>query len=467
MGMDGDPGAGAVPDDPPRTFRETLRALGPGLIVTASIVGSGELIVTTGLGAKAGFILLWLVVLGCLVKVFVQIELGRFAVVAGKTTLDAMDSLPGPRARVSWLVWIWLVMYVCLGFQLAGILGGVAQTLSGGAGGGALDRSTAVGLAVVTAFLLASGRYRPLERFSTIMVCLFTTCTVVAVVLLQWTPYAMKFSDILEGLEFRLPENFVWAFAAFGITGVGASELIYYPYWCQEKGYGRRVGTAGTAGIPETPGTEGDDAARLERARGWVRVLKIDAWTSMAIYTLATAAFYFLGAAVLHAKSLTVKDADLVPTLSHMYRETFGGVGMAVFLVGAFFVLYSTFFVATASNARLLADALGVFRVVRFRSEEGRRTAVRIACVGLPIAYLAIYLGAWLLGDADFSVSLVLVGAVAQAIMLPLLALLALYLRHRLLDRRLRPGRFWTAALWVAFLCMAAVGVYQAWEKLF
>ncbi len=34
----------------------------------------------------------------------------------------------------------------------------------------------------------------------------------------------------------------VTALATFGIIGVGASELISYPYWCLEKGYARSAG---------------------------------------------------------------------------------------------------------------------------------------------------------------------------------------------------------------------------------
>jgi Mn2+/Fe2+ NRAMP family transporter len=53
---------------PPRSLREMLAYLGPGLIISANIVGSGELIVTTQLGAKAGFTLLWFIVFSCLIK---------------------------------------------------------------------------------------------------------------------------------------------------------------------------------------------------------------------------------------------------------------------------------------------------------------------------------------------------------------------------------------------------------------
>jgi manganese transport protein len=431
----------------PTTLRGALRELGPGLIITGSIVGSGELIVTTGVGASAGFTMLWLVVLGCLVKVFVQIELGRHAITSGTTTLASMNGVPGPRAVVSWLLWLWLLMFASLFFQIAGIVGGVAQVVDQ-AGLRLPDRTLALAIATLGAALLVSGRYRLIERVSVILVFSFTVSTIAAVALLAATPYAIRPSDLAEGFSFRLPESFTWAFAAFGITGVGASELIYYPYWCLEKGYARRTG-------PPEPGPEW-----LARARGWIRVLQVDAWTSFVVYTAITAAFYLLGAAVLHRKGLAVEDAELIPTLSHMYRETLGPAGLWVFLVGAFFVLFSTFFVATASNARLFADGASIFGVLRLSSEAGRRRTVRICCVLFPFVNVFLFV------VVARPVALVLVGAVAQAIMLPLLALLALHLHHAKTDPRLRAGSVGLLGLWIGFASMALIGLYQAVEKL-
>ena len=96
--------------EPPHKLTAAFKQIGPGLILAASIVGTGELINTTSLGAKAGFSLLWLILLSCVIKVFAQVELGRYAITHGKTTIDAFDSLPGPRLGVSWLCWLWLVM---------------------------------------------------------------------------------------------------------------------------------------------------------------------------------------------------------------------------------------------------------------------------------------------------------------------------------------------------------------------
>ena len=76
---------------PPRTVLGVLRQLGPGLIIAGSIVGSGELIATTKTGAEAGFWLLWLIIIGCVIKVFIQVEFGRYAISSGTTTCGIMN----------------------------------------------------------------------------------------------------------------------------------------------------------------------------------------------------------------------------------------------------------------------------------------------------------------------------------------------------------------------------------------
>jgi manganese transport protein len=431
----------------PTDFLGIVRQLGPGLIISAIIVGSGELIVTPKLGAAVGFQLLWFMIAGCFIKVFVQIELGRFAIVNRMTTLEAMNSMPGPRFRVSWLVWLWLLMYIALVFQVAGMVGGLASVFE--LGGLPLKNWVlTILVAASCAILLLIGRYSLVEHFSTVLVALFVLCTLIAVVALQSTPYAITLAQLGSGLTFQLPEKFTTAFAAFGIIGVGASELIYYPYWCLEKGYGRSIGPN-----DQTP-------AWRERALGWLRVLRIDAWVSFAIYTTTTIAFYLLGAAILHAKNLQVENSQMITTLSHMYRETFGPWSFWFFLVGAFAVLYSTVFGATASNARLFADAVSLFGLKKYRDAAERMRWVKIGCVLLPIAFAVVYLT---LGDP---VSLVFVGALAQGLMLPFLGVAALYFHYRRMDRSLGSGWIWKMFLWISVLCMVIAGLYKVMEEL-
>ena len=426
----------------PTSFGGLLRQLGPGLIITSIIVGSGELIVTPKLGAEIGFRLLWFIIVGCLLKVFVQIELGRYAITRGRTTLEALNTLPGPRVLVSWVLWIWLAMYICLVPQVAGMVGGTATAFQ--LGGSDISVSTlAIMIGASCAVLLVLGRYGLIEWLSTALVAGFTIATLIAVVALQFTPYAITGAQIASGFSFHLPTDLATAFGAFGLIGVGASELIYYPYWCLEKGYARKLG-------PDdgTPGWK-------TRAAAWLKVMRVDAWTSFALYTTTTIAFYLLGAAVLHAKELRVESAKMIETLSFMYRDTFGEWSLWLFLVGAVAVLYSTIFGATASNARLLADAMNLFGVKHYRDAAHRRRWVKICCVILPVAFTSVFL---IVGNP---VSLVFMGAIAQGMMLPFLAGAALYFHYTNPHRELRARPLSLAGLIIAASAMTSLGVYQ------
>lgn len=130
---------------PPRTLRGTLACLGPGFILASSIVGSGELIATTAVGAEAGFRLLWLIVLGCAIKVAAQIEIGRATLTRGRTPLVACDAVPGPRlGGRGWIIWGWVAMTALIVVQQGGIMAGVAQTRAAGVPLTAAGLTTAV-----------------------------------------------------------------------------------------------------------------------------------------------------------------------------------------------------------------------------------------------------------------------------------------------------------------------------------
>ena len=442
--------------EPPVGLWATLRNLGPGLIITGSIVGSGELILTTHLGAQVGFAFLWFILLGCVIKVFVQIEMGRHTISSGETALEAFNRVPGPRRwGASWIVWWWVLMVITSFVQLGGIVDGLGQALQIslpaeriGLGSGTIPFGVKGWTAVACLsgmILLYRGRYRFVQTVTTLMVFFFTTITVICTVALQWTEYAVTREQLLGGLRFSIPQAGVgMAFAAFGIIGMGASELIYYPYWCLEKGYARFVG----------PESSSPDWAR--RARQWVRVLQADAWLSLVVYTISTVAFYILGAAVLNARSRLPEKGQMIAVLSDMYVQTLGAWGMAIFLLGAVAVLYSTFFVATASNARVIADGCQVVGLVRFESHDHRRRWVGRLCLLLPVIYYASFL----IGKGH-PVLLVSIGAFVQAITLPVIAGATIYLRYRRTDKRLQRRTAADVMLWLAAIGMLAVSVYK------
>ena len=291
----------ALPADalraPPDSLWTALRQIGPGIILAGSIIGTGELLLTTSMGAEHGFQFLWLILFSCVVKVFIQVELGRHSLSSGKPTLGALDALPGPRLGTHWLVWWWLFMLLATVFQLGAMAGGVGQAmhLFWPQGSQALAQwiepafpsiakqiadHPAYPWAVLTTFaaigLLLSGGYKRIEAITTLLVVAVTGVTVACVLVLPLTGYPIQWDDVARGLKVSLPDSGIGtAFAVFGITGVGAAELYAYPYCCLEKGYARYTGAREC------------DVECADRARGWMRVLYLEDCVRMAVFTVA------------------------------------------------------------------------------------------------------------------------------------------------------------------------------------
>jgi Mn2+/Fe2+ NRAMP family transporter len=310
------------------------------------------------------------------------------------------------------------------------------------------DRIWAAIIAVMTSILLGVGRYRLIQNVSTVLVVAFTFITIGNVASLQATrEWHISLRELLQGLEFRLPPGSAavgTALAVFGIIGVGASELVAYPYWCLEKGYARFAGR------------KSDDPAWAARANGWIRVMVVDALVSMAVYTVATVAFYLMGVAVLHRAGRDPEGMRMITTLASAYEPVFGAYAKWLFLLGAVAVLYSTYLVANAGNARMILDALKLFGIVdRYRQDAHDRWLKGLS-VFLPLFCLAVFASG---GDP---ITLVLFSGMLQALMLPMLAGAALYFRYRKTDPRLRPGPLWDAFLIVSSLGMLVAGVWGA-----
>ena len=132
---------GAAP--PPTSWRQRLRYLGPSVVISGAIVGSGEMVLTSGLGAAAGFVMLWWVLLSCWIKSLIQAELARYTLVSGDTYVRAMNRLPFRirigRGHVSFAVAITLIALVPALLGMGGIIGGAGQALTLLVSGRAVD----------------------------------------------------------------------------------------------------------------------------------------------------------------------------------------------------------------------------------------------------------------------------------------------------------------------------------------
>ena len=142
--------------------------------------------------------------------------------------------------------------------------------------------------------------------------------TVASVVILQWTNFRIRLPDLGRGLPVPVPASGGGA----GVLGV--------------RDHGRRGVRAGRLsllvhreGIRPVRRPASARRGLGRRARGWLAVMQLDAWFSMVVFTVATVAFYLLGAAVLHPQGLDPKGPEMIPTLSQMYLQPLGSPGPA------------------------------------------------------------------------------------------------------------------------------------------
>jgi Mn2+/Fe2+ NRAMP family transporter len=437
--------------EPPVGWMHSLRHLGPGLILSASIVGSGELIATTTLGAQAGFAIMWMVIFSTLVKVAVQVELARWTISTGQPALTGYNKVPPRIGRVGWVNLLWVVMALSKILQIGGIVGGTAAAFSilMPIGGDPLGTtSLAIWTAIVAGSsiaLLYSNNYSLIERGAVVLVVVFSLVTILIAVGLPFTPYGYTAGDLLGGLAFTVPAGTIGAaIAMFGITGVGADELTFYTYWCVEKGYARYVGPA--------DGSE----AWARRARGWISVMYKDAFVSWVIYTFGTLAFFIMGAAVLRPQGLVPKGNEMITTLSRMYTDTLGEWAAVLFLVGSIAVLGSTLWAAVPSWSRMYVNFLSVIGLVDWQNTQSRLRWIRVFTVILPIVWGAAYL------FIQSPVLMVQIGGVMTGIFLLGAVAAVWYLRRTETDPRLYGGGAFNAVLVVSSIAIVLLGVYTA-----
>ncbi|MFI0776617.1 Nramp family divalent metal transporter [Streptomyces sp. NPDC021212] len=440
--------------EPPSDLKGTVKRLGPGMILSAAVVGSGELITTTSLGAKAGFVLLWLVIASALVKVWVQMELARWTILTGKTALAGYSQVAPKVGRVGWINVLWILMDFAKMLQRGGMIGGTAAAFSILApigGGDPLGHTSLTAWTVIVVVsvvgLMYTNRYGLVEKAGFVTVVIFTLSTVALAVGLPWTEFPYGGADLGSGLTLSIPAGTLgFAVAMFGITGVGADEMTTYTYWCLEKGYARWAG-------PDD-GTE----ARAKRAEGWIRVMRTDALVSWLICTLCTLSFYIIGAAILHRQGLVPEGNEMISTLSRMYTDTLGPWGKYLFLAGTIAVLYSTIIASTASVPRLWTSTLGLLGLLDWKNVTTRQRTIRVLTVVLPPLWAAGYL------FIQEPVLMVQAGGIAGGIFLVAVVIAVWRLRATEVAPRFRRNIALNCALVLSSAAIGALGISSVLE---
>ena len=435
----------------PKTFLERIKFIGPSVIVTGSVVGSGSIVMTPLLGAAAGFLLLWWLLLSMWSKPIIQAEISRYIVVTRKTFLEAFADMPGFKTTIqgkttSWLVWFMFIGVVPSIAGMGGLAGAVAEA------GNTMFPILTVEIWVViscllTWMLLYFGSYKSLERTLLVMVLFFSFMTMIIAIAMQSTEYQVSFDQISQGLSFSFPTEYLpLALAVFGFTGISYGEIMAYTYWCLEKGYADNAGND------------------VEETKHWIKTMQTDVWVTVFFITLGTLPFFFLGAGVLNnvpelQEALATGsfwDVDVISSLQNMFSLVLGGWAKWLFIILAFFVLFSTLLSGTAAFTRTISDYLISMGLVKEKSDT-RQNLIKLVAFVIPFLSGLFY---FILPNP---ITLLLIAGIWAAMGLPIVNIGALYLVNKL-EPSLQPKISTKIILWgslILQLTLALLIIYD------
>ena len=168
---------------------------------------------------------------------------------------------------------------------------------------------------------------------------------------------------------------------------------------------------------------------------------------------MAACAFFVLGAAVLHERGEIPEGAEMIRTLSKVYTESAGAGAMALYLIGAIIVLFSTLFAGSAAWTRMFSDAFAQVGLLDYSNANQRQRWIGGFAWFFPLSWTVLGL------TFRAPVAMVAAGGLANAGLLLLVVYAAYTFRYHRLPAELRPGRLYDVLLWTSFVSITAVGV--------
>lgn len=344
-----------------------LKALGPGLVWAGTAIGVSHLVQSTRAGAGYGLALLLLVLLANFFK-YPAYEAGPRYAAATQTSL-----LAGYQKRGGWLLYLFLALTVSTMFT---VIAAVTFVAAGMASALITDAIPIWGwsgiLLLITAVMLAVGRFQLLERFMTAMMLLLSASTLLSVVLLL---PRTDFASIPLGPLFPPFErsHLLFVAALVGWMPSALDTAVWHGLWGLEKAAadGRRL--------------EPEDA-RFDFDVGYIGT------------AILAAMFVFMGASVLYGsgREIPASSVAFASMLVDAYTTALGEWSRPLILVAAFSTMLSTTVAVTEGFPRALEGAVQQLRTGQV--VPGHRTTVYWAALAVCIV-VAQLICVWFTGQ--------------------------------------------------------------------
>ena len=397
-----------------------LKLAGPGLVVAATGIGSGDVVSATVGGARYGVVLLWAIAAGAFFKFVLSEGIARWQLATGTTALEGWaDHLP------SWVKWFFatylIIWTVFVSAALTNACGVGIANLTGGAISqpwGAVAHSL-IGFAFVWL-----GGYGNFEKLMKLLVGVMAFSILVCAALTLHDPVPAA-----QGLLIPTIPSGSGTYVLSLIGGVGGSiTMLSYNYWMREE---------------------------KMRGAGFLSYVRGD----IAIAYLFTALFgisiMLIASDALFAPGATLRNNEAVPRMAAALGALLGDFGRYAFSAGFWAAVFASLLGVWQSVPYLYADFYGILKqmpseqrleVVKVTSTPYRLALVFITLVPLPFAF------------TGQPIAIIVLYTIVGSLFVPFLAATLLYLNNKVKWTEPVPHNSWTTnALLFAILALFAV----------
>ena len=458
--------------DLPERETSLWKMTGPGAVMVGLAIGSGEMVLWPWITAKFGASMAWAAVLAIFLQMWVNFEIGRWAVATGESAFTGFARLSrafiyifiGILFALSWLPGWARATAVCIRYIIFGL-----------EGPGTDWQWTIIVLGIVAIVLFGPKRiYATVERVIAVMIVVVVLGMVAVTFQLGSLSHVGELGRGLVNFgDIRLDDEltFMRFFGATVFVGAGGFGQLFYAYYLRDKGIGMG------AQIPELTSAlwdKGESHTEIGfryretdtnawRFRDWFRYVLLDnVFFFFLLNTFVTLLFMFGSLAVFHSNGIVPSEGDIIWDLSQILASTMGAFGHYLFLVIALCAMFSTQLAVTDGGNRIWTD------ILRTNFGFARKYTTSQCYLGLFVffAVIAVF-STWFfetfdVGVLDFFFISAVLNGIGMAIWIPLV----LYMNLTMLPKSAKPRALNIIMVSLAGLFYLSLAVYTCWLEL-
>ncbi|MGY5353900.1 Nramp family divalent metal transporter [Wenyingzhuangia sp. IMCC45467] len=318
-------------------FKETIKALGPGLLFAGAAIGVSHLVQSTRAGADFGFSLLWALVAVHIVKYpFFQFG-ARYANATGNNLLEGYKQLHKGTLIAYYVINITSMFIIQAAVTI--VTAGLAMNIFGFS---ANVTTVSILITLICAFILFLGRYQLLDKVMKIVVFTLTLTTIIALLIAinkNTTSIALSQKFQFAPLEI----GFLIAFLGWMPAPLDVS--IWQSLWSQAK-------------------------QNQQTEKRSLKTTLLDFNVGYLSTLILGVCFLSMGALVMYNSNQTFSNSALgfSKQLIEMYTQNIGGAAFIFIAIAAFTTMFSTTITCLDASPRAMQTTVQLLGYKSFKN---------------------------------------------------------------------------------------------------